>query len=584
VRRIDEAISGQPDAKLTADRNWRQVMKIVIVGGVAGGASAAARARRLSEDAQILLVERGPDVSFANCGMPYYIGGEITERDNLLVVTPQRLRERFKLDVRVRTSAQAIDRGAKKLRLRDLDSGQEYDESYDKLILAPGAAPLRPALTGIDSPGVFTLRNLQDMDRIKKRIEGIDHAVVIGAGFIGLELVENFVRRGIAVTVIELQDQVLPPFDKEMTTPIAEELRRRGVTLLLGDSAESFTQDGTGLVVQLKSGRKLDAGLVVLGVGVRPESGLAVAAGLEVGSRGGIRVNEHLQTIDPDIYAVGDAIEVKDVVTGAATQVPLAGPANRQGRIAAEHIFGLPSRYRGTQGTAIVRVFDLAAAMTGASEKVLRRAERAFRKVYVHPAQHASYYPGAEAMTLKLLFEPDTGRVLGAQAVGKEGVDKRIDVLAVAIQAGMTVYDLEQLELAYSPQYGSAKDAVNMAGFVAAGLLRGEHPQINVEDVLALPSAERPLLLDVRTPQEFAAGRLPNAVNIPVDELRGRLGELPQRPIAAYCQVGQRGYLATRILNQAGFAAVNIGGGYKTFKLFNLPNTELADTKSRSRP
>ncbi len=545
-------------------------MKLIIVGGVAGGASAAARARRLSEDAQIVLLERGPDVSFANCGLPYYVGGQIVQRDKLLVVTPERLRERFALDVRVRSSVEAIDRSAKTIRVRDLASGREYDETYDKLILAPGAAPLRPPIPGIDLPGIYTLRNLQDMDRIRERVDqGVRQAVVVGAGFIGLELVENFVGRGIATTVVELQDQILPPFDKEMTTPIAEHLAAKGVSLLLGDLAEAFEQADNGLIVRLKSGRRLPAQLVILGVGVRPENRLAVEAGLEVGPRGGIRVNEHLQTSDPDIYAVGDAIEVRDFVLDAPTQVPLAGPANRQGRIAADHIFGRDARYRGTQGTAIVQVFEKTAAMTGASEKALQRAGRPYRKVYVHPAHHAGYYPGAEAMTLKLLFEPDTGRVLGAQAVGGSGVDKRIDVLAVAIQASMTVYDLEEMELAYAPQFGSAKDPVNMAGFVAAGLLRGDHPQIDVTAILEKPLHERPFLLDVRTPTEFVAGHIPGAVNVPVDELRSRLAELPRdRPIAAYCQVGQRGYLATRLLLQSGYQAANVGGGYKTFRLF----------------
>jgi NADPH-dependent 2,4-dienoyl-CoA reductase/sulfur reductase-like enzyme/rhodanese-related sulfurtransferase len=543
-------------------------MKLLIVGGVAGGASAAARARRLSEDAQIILLERGPDVSFANCGLPYYVGGEITDRDKLLVVTPERLQTRYKLDVRVRSSVEAIDRAAKKVRVRDLVSGREYAESYDKLILAPGAAPLRPPIPGIDLPGIFTLRNLQDVDRIKQKVDqGVKQAVVVGAGFIGLELVENLVRRGITTTVIDLQDQMLPPFDMEMTTPVAEHLAAKGVSVLLGQSAEAFEKSPDGLIVQLKSGHRLPAQLVVLGVGVRPENKLAVDANLEVGPRGGIRINEHLQTSDPDIYAVGDAIEVKDFVLGVPTQVPLAGPANRQGRIAADHIFGRAARYRGTQGTAIVRVFDLTAAMTGTSEKSLQRAKRAYRKVYVHPANHASYYPGAQAMTLKLVFDPTTGKILGAQAIGGDGVDKRIDVLAVAIQAGMTVFDLEEMELAYSPQYGSAKDPINMAGFVASGLLRGEHPQVDVEAVML---ASNETLVDVRTPQEFAAGHIPDAVNIPVDDLRSRLGELPRdRKISVYCQVGQRGYLATRILRQAGFDAVNVGGGFKTYRLLH---------------
>lgn len=546
-------------------------MKLVIVGGVAGGASAAARARRLSEDARIVLFERGPEVSFANCGLPYYLGGTIAERGKLLVTTAQRLHERFNLDVRTLASVEAIDRTAKKVRVRDLADGREYEESYDKLILAPGAAPIKPPLPGIDLPGIFTLRNLQDADRIKARIQkGVRRAVVVGAGFIGLEMVENLELWGVATTLVELQDQVLPPLDKEMTTPIAEALAANGVNVLLRDSAACFEPDGDGLVVHLTSGRRLPADLVIVGVGVRPENKLAVDAGLEVGPRGGIRVDDHLLTNDPDIYAVGDAVEVTHFVTGDAAQIPLAGPANRQGRIAADNVFGRSVRYRGTQGTAIVGIFERVAAMTGASEKVLRRANRPYRKVYIHPAQHAGYYPGAEAMTLKLLFDPASGRVLGAQAVGGAGVDKRIDVLAAAMQGGMTVFDLEEMELAYAPQFGSAKDPVNMAGFVAAGLLRGDHPQTDLEAVLAQPADERPLLLDVRTAEEFAQGHIPGAVNVPVDELRARLGEVSRdREIAVYCQVGQRGYLATRILKQAGYSAANLGGGYKTYKLWN---------------
>ncbi len=545
-------------------------MKLLIVGGVAGGASAAARARRLSEDAEIIVFERGPDVSFANCGLPYYVGGQIAERDKLLITTPERLRERFKLDVRTRSSVESIDRAAKTVRVRELSTGREYVESYDKLILAPGAAPLRPPLPGLDLSGIFTLRNLADVDQIKQRIDaGVRAAVVVGAGFIGLELVESFVRRGVATTVVELQDQVLPPFDKEMTTPLLETLEAHGVRVLLGESAAGFERDGDNVLVQLKSGERLSAQLVVLGIGVRPENKLAVEAGLEAGPRGGIRVNEYLQTSDPDIYAVGDAIEVKDFISGDPTQVPLAGPANRQGRLAADNIFGRAASYRGTQGTAIVGVFERTAAMTGASEKTLRRMHRPYRKVYIHPAHHAGYYPGAEAMTLKLLFHSENGLLLGAQAVGGAGVDKRIDVLAVAIQAGMTVFDLEEMELAYAPQYGSAKDPINMAGFVASGLLRGEHPQLDVEAVQAERAESKPYLLDVRTPSEFAAGSIPGAINIPVDELRARLSELPrERALAVYCQVGQRGYLATRILLQHGYRAANIGGGYKTYRLW----------------
>jgi len=550
-------------------------MKLVIVGGVAGGASAAARARRLSEEAEIVVLERGPDVSFANCGLPYYIGGEIVERDKLLVVTPQRLRERYRLDVRTSTNVESVDRQAKTVTVRDLATGTVSVESYDKLILATGAAPLRPTMPGIDLPGVFTLRTMQDTDRIKAALDhGATEVAVIGAGFIGLELIENLVRRGFRTTLVELQDQILPPFDKELTTPLLEHLRAKGVDVVLGEAAEKFEPSPLGLTVTLRSGRTLTAQVVVLGIGVRPENQLAVQAGLEAGPRGGIRVNDHLQTSDPDVYAVGDAIEVRDFVTGKATQVPLAGPANRQGRIAADHVFGRDSRYRGTQGTAILRVFDLTAAMTGSSERILRAANIPHRKVYTHPAHHAGYYPGAQQMTLKLLFDPQDGRILGAQAVGGDGVDKRIDVLAMAIQGRMTVFDLEEAELAYSPQYGSAKDPINMLGFVAGELLRGGHPQMTVEELDSLATetdpALKPLVIDVRTPTEFAAGHLPEAINVPVDELRSRLNELPRdRRLVTYCQVGQRGYLALRILRQTGFDAVNLSGGYKTWRLYH---------------
>ncbi|MCA9247471.1 MAG: FAD-dependent oxidoreductase, partial [Planctomycetales bacterium] len=526
-------------------------MKLVIVGGVAGGASAAARARRLSEDAEIVLIERGPDVSFANCGMPYYIGETITSRDKLLVVKPERMQQRYGLDVRVRSSVERIDRQRQVVEVHDLANDRRYEESYDRLILAPGAAPIRPPLPGIDLPGIYSLRNLGDADRIKGAIDdGIRRAVVIGAGFIGLELVENLVHRGVDTTLVELQNQVLPPLDREMTAPILDVLAERGVRVLLGQSAAAFQATDDGLQVDLSSGEALPAQLVVLGVGVRPENKLAVEARLDVGERGGIRVNKNMQTIDPAIYAVGDAIEVQDFVLDQAAQIPLAGPANRQGRIAADHIFGRESKYRGTQGTAIVGVFDRTAAMTGAAEKTLQRAGREYRAAVIHPANHAGYYPGAEGMTLKLLFGPATGRILGAQAIGKAGVDKRIDVLAAAIQAGMTVFDLEEMELAYAPQYGSAKDPINMLGFVGAGLLRGDHPQIDIATLLSADDDNRPALIDVRTPEEFSAGHIPGALNVPLDDLRQRFSTLPQQRLAVYCQVGMRGYLATRILRQ----------------------------------
>lgn len=555
-------------------------MRIVIIGAVAGGASAAARARRLSEQAEILLVERGEAPSFANCGLPYYVGGVIEQRDKLVVAPAQRLIERFRLDVRTRTEALAIDRANRTVRLRNLENGDEYDQPYDKLILSPGAAPIRPAIPGVDLPQVYTLRELRDADRLHAAAKNAKRAVVIGGGFIGLEMAENLVHRGIATTIVELADQILPPWDAEMVSPIADHLRERGVSLKLNNAAEAILPIDDSVVVRLRNGEPLAAEMVVLSVGVRPDNKLAVHAGLAVGPRGGIQVNDQMQTNDGDIYAVGDAIETRHLVDGSPTQIPLAGPANRQGRIAADHIFGRSTRYAGTQGTAIVGAFEMTAAMTGLSEKALRATGRPFEKIYIHPAHHAGYYPGAKQMSIKLLFEPDSGRLLGAQAVGRDGVDKRIDVLAVAIKAGMTVFDLEELELAYAPQFGAAKDPVNMAGFVAAGVVRGDHPVAHCSDLAPglvaegdqsdgelEGNAQRDLILDVRAPSEFAAGHVPGAVNVPVDELRGRLGELdPARPIIAYCQIGMRGYLATRILMQNGFKARNLSGGYTTYK------------------
>lgn len=548
-----------------------QPLKIVIVGGVAGGASAAARARRLSEQAEIILVERGADPSFANCGMPYYVGGEITSRDKLLVSPVERLRQRYRLDVRTRQSVESIDRENKTVRIKYLATGEEYDESYDKLILSPGASPLRPPLPGIDLPGIHTLRNLEDADHLLEAAQGAEQAVIVGGGFIGLEMAENLVRRGIHTTVLERGDQVLSPWDAEMAAPVADELRRHGVQLRLGDSAASFEKTDNGLEVTLQSGDKLPADFVVLSIGVRPENQLATDAGLAVGERGGIRVNNNMQTDDPDIYAVGDAVETVDSNTGQPTQVPLAGPANRQGRIAADHLFGRDAQshsgtYRGTQGTAVVGVFGVTAAMTGLSEKACQRMNIAYQKVYVHPAHHAGYYPGAEQLSLKLLFDPEGGRVLGAQAVGGAGVDKRIDVVAMAVQAKMTVYDLEEAELCYAPQYGSAKDPVNMAGFVAAGVLRGDQPVVHSGSIEELQQ-QGTLVVDVRTPSEFASGAIPGAVSIPLEELRERLDEIPtDKQVVAYCKVGQRGYMATRILQHAGRKVANLSGGMTTYQ------------------
>lgn len=538
-------------------------MKLVIIGAVAGGASAAARARRLDENAEIILFERGETPSFANCGLPYYIGGVIPERKSLLVAPKQRLIDRYRLDVRTRSEVVSIDREQKRVHVRNLDSGEEYEESYDKLILSPGASPLRPPIPGIDHAKVFTIRDLRDADRLHAAVGDAKRAVVIGGGFVGIEMTENLVHRDIETTVVERNDQILPPWDAEMVAPVADHMLERGVRLQLSDTAEAIVEHEGTLIVQLQSGESLPADFVVMSVGVRPENQLAVDAGLNVAKRGGIQVNDSMQTNDPDIYAVGDAIEVQHFVNHAPVQIPLGGPANRQGRIAADHAFGRQSIFRGTQGTAIVGVFDMTAAMTGLSEKSLVAAEIPHEKIYVHPAHHAGYYPGAEQLTLKLLFTPQNGKILGAEVVGRSGVDKRIDVLAVAIQAGMTVFDLEEMELAYAPQYGSAKDPVNMAGFVAAGVLRGDQPITHVQD---LAGGTSHFLVDVRSPGEFAAGHIDGATNIPLEELRNRLDEIPQdKPTIAYCKVGQRGYLATCILAQNGREVRNLSGGYTTY-------------------
>ncbi|MCY2976286.1 MAG: FAD-dependent oxidoreductase [Planctomycetota bacterium] len=543
-------------------------MKIVIVGGVAGGASAATRARRLNEDCEIVLLERGEEPSFANCGMPYYVGGEIKSRNSLLVAPIERLRQRYRLDVRNRTEVVEIDRASKSVSVRNLLTGERYTESYDKLIIATGASPFRPSIPGIESSRILELRDLKDADNMHAlATSNAKHAVVIGAGFIGMEVAENLVRRDINVTVVQISKQILPTWDHEMVTSIEDHVRQKGVTLRLNDSPERFEEinQGNQIAVHLVSGNRIEADFVVISIGVRPESKLAAEAGISCGPRGGLITSPSMQTSDPDVYAVGDVVEVKDFVSDKPTQIPLAGPANRQGRIAADHIFGRHSSYRGTQGTAIVGVFGMTAAMTGQSESQLKKAATPYEKIYIHPNDHAGYYPGAKSMTLKLLFDPEKGRILGAQGVGSSGVDKRIDVIAMAIQAGLTVYDLEQAELCYAPQYGSAKDPINMAGFVASSVLRGDHPVIHADCIMA-DSDSKYFILDVRTESEFNDGRIPKAINIPLDELRTRLEELPKsQKIAAYCKVGQRGYMATRILALRGFDVCNISGGYTSW-------------------
>jgi NADPH-dependent 2,4-dienoyl-CoA reductase/sulfur reductase-like enzyme/peroxiredoxin family protein/rhodanese-related sulfurtransferase/TusA-related sulfurtransferase len=545
--------------------------RILIVGGVAGGASTAARARRLSEDAEIILFERGEHVSFANCGLPYHIGGTIEDRNKLLVQTPASLRKRFNLDVRVRSEVIGIDRMAKEVTVRDLTDGREYTEVYDALVLSPGAEPVRPPIEGFDRDGVFTLRNMADMDAIIESLETNlpSRAVVVGGGYIGLEMTEALRDRGIEVTLVEMADQVFIPADPEMAAPLHQQLQLHGVDLRLGNAVSAIGAGGEGLSVTLKDGATVECGIVILAIGVRPETTLASQAGLELGERG-IKVDAHMRTSDPSIYAVGDAVEVTHFVGDYPAAIPLAGPANRQGRIAADNIFGRESTYANTQGTAICKVFDLAIGMTGLSEKDLVRLGRPYEKVYVHPASHAGYYPGAAPMSLKLLFDPATGKVLGAQAVGADGIDKRIDVLAVAIRAGLTVENLAEQELSYAPPFGSAKDPVNYAGFVASNVRSGDMPVCHVADVLA-PSADQ-VVLDVRTAAEVEAGTIPGSLNIPVDELRDRHGELPRdKELLVFCKVGQRGYVATRILMNLGFRVRNLSGGITTYKAFTQP-------------
>ena len=541
-------------------------MKLVIVGGVAGGASAAARARRVAEQAEIVVLERGAHISFANCGLPYHIGGVIAARNDLLVQTPQALLRRYNIDARVRSEVTRINREHKTVSVRDQGANREYDEPYDALILSTGAEPVRPALPGVNSPLVRTLRSLADMDAIEQIVAAAacTRALIVGGGYIGLEMAEALRRREWEVTLVELTQQVMGPADPEMAAPLQRELARHGVALRLGVSASAFHDRDGAVDVTLSTGETVACGLVVLAIGVTPDVGLARAAGLALGERGGIVVDEHLRTTDPCIFAVGDAVEVMDTVAGVKTLIPLAGPANRQGRIAADNALGRDTVYRSTQGTAICQVFGLAIAMTGLSEKAARRLGIPHEKIHVHPFDHAGYFPGAAQMALKLLFDPRNGRILGAQAVGAAGIDKRIDVLAVAIRAGLTVYDLEEMELCYAPPFGSAKDAVNYAGFVGANVLRGDVGLCHAAD--AAQARPDQAILDVRSATEFNAGAIPGALNIPVDALRARLAEVPRdKELLVYCQVGLRGYLACRILTQHGFACRNLSGGYKTF-------------------
>ena len=543
-------------------------MKVVIVGGVAGGASAAARLRRLDENAEIIILERGEYISFANCGLPYYIGEVIKKRDNLVVQSPESMKERFNLDVRILNEVKNIDTEKKQVDIYDIKNNKNYQESYDKLILSPGAVPIKPPVKGFDSPNVFTLKDIPDTLAIKNFVD--EHnpksAVVVGAGFIGMELVENLHRRGIAITIVELAEQVLAPLDQEMASLIHQHLKEKKVEFYLNDEVKEVEHQEEFSLVKLGSGREIKTDMVLIGIGVRPEVTLAKISGLEIGERGGIKVDRFLKTSNPDIYAVGDAIEVVDYINGNPTLIPLAGPANKQGRIVANNICGIAEEYEGTQGTSILKVFDITVAATGNNEKLLKRCNIPYEKSFTHSSSHAGYYPEALPLSVKLLFSPDSGIILGAQIVGYDGVDKRIDVIATAIRAGMTVYDLEKLELAYAPPYSSAKDPVNMAGYVASNILKGDSVIIHWHDIKKL-DREKSILIDVRTPEEYSLGTIEGAKNIPVDELRNRLSEFPQdREIIVFCQVGLRAYIASKILRQKRYKNVkNLSGGYKTY-------------------
>jgi NADPH-dependent 2,4-dienoyl-CoA reductase/sulfur reductase-like enzyme/rhodanese-related sulfurtransferase len=554
-------------------------MKVIIIGGVAGGASCAARLRRLDEKAEIVLVERGPYLSYANCGLPYHISGVIAKEASLMVASEQLFREHFAIDARTGCEAIAISPLARTVDLRDVATGEVSTESYDKLVLSPGAPSVRPPLPGIELPGIFQVRTVPDVRTIREWIErGTDflagmysysgiqfvkparRAVVIGGGFIGLETAENLIHLGFEVTLVEMLDQVLAPLDREFARLVQEHLKRHGLRLALGDGVAGFAPlEGGAIEVQTKAGRSYPADIVILALGVRPDTTLAKAAGLAIGERGGIRVDDQMRTSDPNIFAVGDAIEVKDFVTGQWGLVALAGPANRQGRIAADVIAGRDTRFRGTQGTSIIGLFGGAAAWTGVSEKTLARlGDTDHEKIYLFPNSHAGYYPGAKMIALKLVFRPSDGRVLGAQALGEDAaaVDKRISALAVAIQMGATVHDLEEAELCYAPQFGSAKDAVNFSGMVAADVMRGDMPLVH------WGAGQGAFLLDVRQPVELAVECVPGAVNIPLGQLRSRLAELPRdREIQVICRSAQRAYYATRILLQNGFKAHAISGG-----------------------
>lgn len=552
--------------------------KVLLIGGVAGGASAAARLRRLDETAEIIMFERDEHISFANCGLPYYIGESIKERSKLLVQTPQSMQARFAIDVRIQSEVTSVNPERKTVTVHSKARGS-YEETYDYLLLSPGAKAIRPPIPGIDNDKILTLRNIPDMDRIKAFVDQqeVQEAVVIGGGFIGVEMAENLKSRGLAVSLVEAAPHILAPFDTDMSVLVERELVANGVRLLLKDGVQSFADKGGKVAVSLNSGTVLTADAVILAIGVVPDTGFLRNSGIKLGEKGHILVNEKLETSCPGIYAAGDAIEVADFVTNQQAAVPLAGPANKQGRIVADNIAGLASTYKGSQGTCILKVFGMTAASTGANERTLKRLDIPYHAIYVHSASHASYYPGAQPLSLKLIFNA-AGKILGAQGVGFGGVDKRIDVIATVIRLNGKVADLTELELCYAPPFSSAKDPVNMAGYIAENVLAGRTEFFTYEE---LPAYDQDMvqLVDVRTAHEFSKGHLAGAINIPVDQLRDELDKLDQgKPVLAYCEVGLRGYIASRILMQHGFTVKNMAGGYKTADALRFKPDGAADS------
>lgn len=544
-------------------------MKVLIVGGVAGGASAAARLRRLDEKAEIIMFERGEYISFANCGLPYYIGGEINKKSALTLQTPQSFNSRFNVDVRVWNEVTAIDAEKKQVTVHNVQTGEDYTESYDELILSPGAAPLVPKMDGVDDPRVFTLRNIPDTVKIRDYVEEEfpESAVVVGGGYIGVEMAENLKKAGLKVTIVELADHVIAPLDGDMAAEVHRYLRDQGVELMLGKAVQSMEDKGGKLTLHLSEG-EIETDMVILSVGVRPDTALAQSAGLELNPKGAIVVNEHMQTSKEHIYAVGDAIEIVDFVTGKKGYVPLAGPANKQGRIAADNICGIKSSYKNTLGSSVLKIFDMTVAMTGVNERTAQAAGLDYDKVYTYSQSHASYYPGGHGISIKTLYQKGTGKILGAQLVGYDGVDKRCDVIATAIRAGMTAYDLTELELCYAPPFGSAKDPVNFVGYVIENTLTGKVKNFFWNDVEKLPRDGSVTLLDVRTSSEREVGHIPGFIHIPLDELRQRAGELPQdKPVYIHCHSGLRSYLACRMLTGLGYDCCNLSGGWRFYEI-----------------